>query len=81
MDIQYIQHVMSKIEANLLSALGKHPSIFTGITYDVFDPPGGFCFENNCGDKRISEPIIGLKHIIVLRRQLLYYFSSILIYR
>ncbi len=41
--------------------LENHPSIFTGITYNIFDPPPGFCFDNICGDKRISEPINGFK--------------------
>lgn len=43
--------------------LGKHPSIFTGITYNVFDPPNGFCFDSLCGDKTPNQTIDGLEYI------------------
>ena len=46
--------------------LEKRPSIFTGITYNVFDPPGRFCFDNICGAKMDSTAIDGLKHIRVI---------------
>ena len=38
--------------------IGKHPSIFTGITYNVFDPFDGFCFDNFCGGNKYSEPAL-----------------------
>lgn len=42
--------------------IGKHPSIFTGITYNTFDPPPSFCFDDVCGSGGINTPVNGLKH-------------------
>lgn len=61
--------------------LGKHPSIFTGIQYNLYQPPGGFCFENLCSDERPSDPINGAKYITAYESYTLHKILSLLTYR
>lgn len=38
--------------------LGRNADIFTGVLYNTYSPPPGFCFDILCND----EPIIDDKH-------------------
>lgn len=35
------------------SSLGEQTEIFTGVLYNGYSPPGGFCYDQSCTDQPI----------------------------
>lgn len=58
LDYQDKMHRLSKLSAEMLwhgsANLGEEADLFTGVLYNNYGPPPGFCFDILCSD----EPII-----------------------
>ena len=42
------------------ASLGAQTEIFTGVTYNGYNPPEGFCFDQFCTDQPIMVKMMGI---------------------